>query len=481
MWYCKARGGGRLNEFPIAKAPNRRYNRRMKKLTKNVIWLYAVGQLGWPILSGLVASWLVYFYQPDQAGIAEGMPLFVPQGRVVFGVLTIVGLATALGRLFDAVTDPLVGNLSDNCKSPLGRRVPFLRRSALPFGLSSVLVFCAPIQKISALNVVWLFSFILIYYFLLTCYYTPYTSLIAELAKSQEEKLALSTSISLTFIVGTAISYAAPVVWSAFIAGGMERVPAMRLTFALFSALAVALMLVPGIFLKEKDYCPEPAGQQTALFSSLAKTFSNKDFKIFVGQDVIYWFALTMFQTGLPFFVTALLKLPETYATPMFVGLTAASLLFYWPVNVLAKKFGKKKIVVAAFCFFAADFLFTGLCGKPLGLPEKAQAAIIVLAAAFPMAAFGILPQAMVADIAQAEAAASGQNRAGMFFAARTFAFKLGQSAAMLAFTSLATVSRSNGADFGYRLVAICASACCVAGGLILLFFNEKRVTGSLE
>ena len=68
-----------------------------------------------------------------------------------------------------------------------------------------------------------------------------------------------------------------------------------------------------------------------------------------------------------------------------------------------------------------------------------------------------------------------------MFFAARTFAFKLGQSAAMLAFTSLATISRSNGADFGYRLVAICASACCVAGGLILLFFNEKRVTGSLE
>ena len=172
-------------------------------MTKNVIWLYAVGQLGWPILSGLVASWLVYFYQPDQAGIAEGMPLFVPQGRVVFGILTIVGLATALGRLFDAVTDPLVGNLSDNCKSPLGRRVPFLRRSALPFGLSAVLVFCAPIQKISALNVVWLFVFILIYYFLLTCYYTPYTSLIAELAKSQEEKLAPSTSISLQISPGS--------------------------------------------------------------------------------------------------------------------------------------------------------------------------------------------------------------------------------------------------------------------------------------
>ncbi len=450
----------------------------MKKLTRSVIWLYAVGQLGWPILSGLVASWLVYFYQPDQAEAAAGMVLFVPQGLVVFGFLTVVGLATALGRLFDAVTDPLVGNLSDNCRSPLGRRVPFLRYSAIPFGLSSVLVFCAPIQKITALNVVWLFVFILLYYFLLTCYYTPYTSLIAELAKTQEEKLALSTCISLTFIVGTAISYIAPVVWTAFISGGMERVAAMRLTFAIFSALAVCFMLVPGIFLKEKEYCPEASGEKTPMFSSLAKTFSNKDFRFFVGQDVIYWFALTMFQTGLPFFVTALLKLPETYATPMFVGLTAASLIFYAPVNVLAKKFGKKKVVLAAFAFFAADFLFTGLCGQSLALPQKAQAAIIVLTAAFPMAAFGILPQAMVADVAQAETAATGQNRSGMFFAARTFAFKLGQSAAMLAFTSLATISTSSG--LGYRIVAITASACCLLGAAVLLFYNENRVTRAL-
>ena len=431
-------------------------------------------------MSGLVSSWLVYFYQPAQAELENGMPLFIPQGRVVFGLLTIIGLVGALGRLFDAVTDPLVGNLSDNCRSPLGRRIPFLRRSALPFGISTLLIFCAPIQKISAINTVWLFVFVLLYYFLLTCYYTPYTSLIAELAKSQKEKLALSTCISLTFIVGTAISYLAPALWTAFISRGMERIFAMRLTFGLFSALAVALMLVPAYTLNEKDYVQESTavGEQGTMFSSLAKTFSNKDFRFFIGQDVIYWFALTMFQTGLPFFVTALLKLPETYATLMFVGLTAASLIFYLPVNVLAKKFGKKKVVAAAFCFFVADFLFTGLCGERLAIPSMAQAAIIVLTAAFPMAAFGILPQAMVADIAQAEAAATGQNRSGMFFAARTFAFKLGQSAAMLAFASLATISRASGG--GYRIVAVSASVCCALGAAILLFYNERRVVSAL-
>lgn len=452
-------------------------------MDRKTIWIYATGQLGWPILSGLVASWLVYFYQPDGSALDEGMRLFVPQGRVVLGALTLVGLATALGRLFDAITDPLVGSLSDNCRSPLGRRVPFLRYSALPFGIVTALLFCAPVQRISALNTLWLFVFVLLYYFLLTCYCTPYTSLIAELAKSQGEKLALSTSISLTFIVGTAVSYLAPAAWSALIKCGTERVLAMRITFASFSALAVCFMLVPGLFLKEKEYCQSSAAGGP-MMRSLLKTFSNKDFRVFAAQDVIYWFALTLFQTGLPFFVTALLKLPETFASPMFIGLTAASLLFYLPVNVLAKKFGKKKLVLAAFAFFVADFLFTGLSGETfrifgIALSPKVQAAVIVLAAAFPMAAFGILPQAMLADIAQAETARTGENRSGMFFAARTFAFKLGQSAAMIAFTSLATISSSGGA--GYRLVAITASAFCAAGAVVLLFFDEKKVTAALN
>ena len=55
-----------------------------------------------------------------------------------------------------------------------------------------------------------------------------------------------------------------------------------------------------------------------------------------------------------------------------------------------------------------------------------------MVVAALPMAIFGILPQAVVADIAQSDAITSGSNREGMFYAARTFAFKLGQSLSML-------------------------------------------------
>lgn len=440
----------------------------LKSITKGKMWCYALGQLGWSMLSGLIGSWLVYFYQPAKTEIDAGMTLFIPQGTVVFGVLTIIGLITAAGRIFDAITDPLIGSLSDNCKSKLGRRIPFLKFSALPLAVVTLLVFCAPVRTVSQINTVWLCVFVTLYYFLITCYCTPYTSLIAELAHTQEEKLQISTCISLTFIVGTAIAYVAPVVWNIFISNfGMERINAMRLTFGIISGISIVFLFIPVFTIDEKDYV-NIVPSKSNMFSSLLKTFKNHDFRIFVIQDLVYWFALTLFQTGLAFFVTQLFKLPEEFATYMFVGLTAVSLLFYPVVNIMARKIGKKACVFVAFMAFCVTFFITGLAGDFLVVKPEVQAVIVVVLGAFPMAIFGILPQAMVADIAQCETVETGENRSGMFFAARTFAFKFGQSVAMLTFTSLATL--------GYRLVAITASIFCLIGGFCLLRYNEKRI-----
>lgn len=453
----------------------------MKTLTRGKMWCYAIGQLGWSIISGLIGSWLVYFYQPSQIAIAEeGMSQLIPDGRIIFGIFTIIGLITFGGRVFDAVTDPLVGNWSDNCKHKKGRRIPFLMYSSIPLGLVFILVFWAPVKGISVLNAVWLFIFVALYYFLITCYCTPYTSLLAELSHSQEEKLKLSTCISLTFIIGTAIGYAAPVIWGIFISGRMERILAMRITFTIMSILATVFMMVPAFTINEKDYC-NTTPSESSILTSLGKTFKNCNFRVFVLQDIIYWFGLTMFQTGLPFFVTCLLCFNEGVSTYMFVGLTLLSLLFYPFVNKLVKKFGKKKLVIAAFIGFFLTFGFTAICGPALKMNIYVQAVLIVAIGSFPQAIFGIIPQAMVADIAQSDEIETGENRSGMFYAARTFAMKLGQSIAMLVFTSLATMSLSNSVNAGYRFVALTAAICCIAGGIIMALFNEKKILSTIN
>ena len=116
-----------------------------KKLPIGKVWCFAVGQFGWSVLAALISSWLVNYYQPDLATQQAGQPLFIPQGRVILGALTILGAITAFGRIFDAVTDPLIASASDRCRSKAGRRIPFMRAAAIPFALTCILTFWSPV------------------------------------------------------------------------------------------------------------------------------------------------------------------------------------------------------------------------------------------------------------------------------------------------------------------------------------------------
>ena len=444
----------------------------MKKLTTGKIWQFAAGQFGWAMLSGIISNWLVYFYQPDEAATSQGQTVFIPQGLAILGIITVIGGITALGRVFDAFTDPMIASLSDRCTSKNGRRIPFLKWASLPLALATVLVFWSPVNEKSWINAVFLLVMVLAYYLFITAYCTPYNALISELGHTQQERLNISTAISFTFIAGTAVAYLAPTIWGIFVPA-LGRVGAIRLTFTVMAAIAWLCMLVPVFCIREKEYVNTVPVQESA-FHSLAATFRNGEFRKFVGSDIFYWIALTMFQTGLPFFVTSLLKLPETMTTLYFVGMTALSVLFYLPVNKLTPKFGKKRMLLFAFVMFSTAFFYTGFMGKIPFLSAAAQGFVLMVFAALPMAIFGILPQAMVADIAESDSVTTGSNREGMFFAARTFAFKLGQSLSMLIFTAVSTIGTGTGT--GYRVAAFGAALFCGIGAVLLVFYNENKI-----
>ncbi len=449
----------------------------MKKLTTGKIWLFAVGQFGWALLSGIISNWLVYFYQPDETAVSQGQTVFIPQGLVILGIFTVIGAITAFGRIFDAVTDPLIASWSDRCKSKQGRRIPFLKWASLPLALSTILVFWSPITKTSWINAGFLFLMVMCYYLSITAYCTPYNALIPELGHTQQERLNISTVISFTFIAGTAVAYLAPMIWGAFVPS-FGRVGAIRVTFTCMAVVAFFCMQVPVFTIKEKDYVNTVPTEDTA-FRSLAATFRNGEFCKFVGSDILYWIAITMFQTGLPFFVTSLLRLPETMTTLYFVGMTALSLVFYVPINKFAARMGKKKLILFAFAVFCAAYFYTGFLGKIAVIPTTVQGMVLTVVAALPMAIFGILPQAVVADIAQSDAKVSGSNREGMFYAARTFAFKMGQSLSMLIFTAISTIGTGDGS--GYRIAAFVAAGFCLLGGVVFAFYNERRINSVIQ
>ncbi len=443
----------------------------MKKLSKGKVWCFAVGQFGWSVLAALISSWLVNYYQPDETAIADGQILFIPQGRVILGILTVLGAITAFGRIFDAITDPLVASSSDKCKSKDGRRIPFMRFAAIPFALTCILTFWSPVGETSWINAVFLFVMITLFYLFMTMYCTPYNALIPELGADQETRMLISTAISFTYIAGMAMAYVAPVVWGMF-ENFLPRVTAIRVTFTIMSLIGLVCMFVPVFTIREKDYVDAKPAEGTAIHS-LAATFKNHDFRVFVASDIAYFLGITMFQTALPFFVTTLLGLDESMSTVYFVLMTALSVLFYIPVNKLTPRFGKRRLILFAFVVFTVSFLYTAAFGKNLPIPPAVQGYLLCVLAAPAMAIFGILPQAVVADIAECDAIETKENRAGMFYAARTFAFKLGQSIAMLMVTAFATIGTGG---LGYRITAIAAACVCLLGGVLFFFYNEKKI-----
>ena len=445
----------------------------VRQLTQGKIWCFALGQFGWSLLAALISSYVTAYYVPDANTIEAGQPLFIHQGAIFLGI-TILGLITGIGRVFDAVTDPLIGSMSDRCKSKDGRRIPFMRAAAIPFGLATVLTFWSPVNSISWVNALFLFVMMMLFYLFMTMYCTPFNALIPELGTTQKTRMSISTTISFTYIAGMAIAYTAPTLWGIFqSAFGMSRVTAIRTVFTILSVIGTACLFIPVFTIKEKDYVTAQPSQSTA-FKSLKATFRNGDFRLFVASDIIYFLGITTFQTAMLYYVTSLLKLDEGMSTLFFVVMTALSVLFYPMVMKLTPKYGKKKLILVAFCIFIVAFGYTACLGLMSFIPPVVQGFILCVLAAPAMAIFGILPQAVVADISECDALESGENRSGMFFAARTFAFKLGQSIAMLLVTAFATIGPETG--LGYRITAIAAAIVCLLGGVLFMLYDEKRV-----
>lgn len=460
----------------------------MKRLTKKQMILFAIGQLGWATLSGVISACLVRFYMPvDNDFTVLHAIQYIEPAYVIGGFMTILGLITALSRVLDAVTDPWIASMSDSCTSKRGRRTPFMLIAAVPLAIVTVLIFTPFWGTKEPMNIVWLSIMLVFFYIFMTMYCTPYNSLISEYGKNQEDRMFISTAISLTFFVGTLLAYIPYVLVDILCGMGLSFDWGFRIPIIILAVIAAVSMLVPCIFLKEKEFTnSEPS--KSNVFKSLASTFKNKEFRVFTVSDVMYWVGLTMFQTGLPYYVSVNLHLGNTMSFVFLAAMTVLSACFYPFVTKLVKKFGKKKLVIAGFFGLSIAYLVAALTGFNAGpdatIVDWIMGVAIVVIAAFPMALLGVIPQSMVADVAEADAKNTGENREGMFFAARTFAMKMGQAVAMILFTSLAMVGAVYSTEatglsptsLGLRLTAIVAIGFCLVGAFILFFYREKYI-----
>ncbi len=449
----------------------------MKQLPLSRKILFSLGQFGWSLASYAPGMLLVYFYMPPETG-GDVFPQRIFQGAVL-GVLTIIGLAFGTGRLFDAVTDPLIAVLSDRSRSPMGRRRKFLSISVVPFSLLSLLVFLPPVPGYSAVNSVWVFASIIVFYWFMTMYVTPYFALMSELSHTPDDRLFLSTLISITWALGTAVGSQVFAIKALFESIGISPMGSFQITVGLFAGIGFLFMMLPILFIDEKTYSrQEPNNEKVieALFSALR----NRNFRLFAVSDLAYWVALTIASTGLVYYVTILLRLQEAFTSLLQILMYGVSFLFYIPTTLIARKTGKKRLMNAAFVLFILVYTYIIMLGR-IPLSPQAQAYVVVVMMGIPLAVFGILPNAVIGDIAEADSFVTGRHKAAVFYGARTFMSKIGQMVGGILFPSLLLLGSAPGNDLGIRLTGAAAIIFVTLGLGFFLCYNETEVLGILK
>jgi GPH family glycoside/pentoside/hexuronide:cation symporter len=417
---------------------------------------YASGMIGFSIMTNLVIVMLPFFYLPPSN---SGLFPFIPQ-LLLFGVFNIMSVIIASSRFFDAAFDPWIASQSDKSKNPKGRRIPFMKWMVIPSVLFCCLTFY-PIEKTESLHNAFFLVFMLMFFFMsTTSYIIPYNALLPEVTDTAAEKVKLSSYQQVGFVLGIIISALvnnyADLIQSHFHV--QNRDSAIQYTIWALAVFAGIVMLIPVMTIDEKKY----------------SAFKNKNFRYYLISDFSYYTALSIISSGLLFFITVLLGLDKSEGGAFMGIMVLVSLVFYPLINYLSKKIGKKPLVLASFAILSLIFVSIYFLGK-FPISAHAQIYTLVTCAAFPLAALGILPNAILAEIAEADAKATGEHREGMFFAVKYLFVKLGQTVGLALFAFLTVYGENPGNDYGLRLNGVCGFVLCIMAFIFFTQFREKR------
>ncbi len=446
------------------------------KLTIRKQISYAFGQLGWATLLNILYTLLVYYYLPPQNA---NLPQLI-SNHAYFGLVNAIVLIAAFGRILEVFTDPLIAGFSDRSKFKWGRRIPFMALGCVPAALFCALMFIPPDSFESTRNLWWLVAMQILYYPFFSLYVIPYSALLIEMTDNEKERLSLSSFTSLAYALSSLTAAFIPLIGTSFQNHfSVTRITGVQWAIGLMCALSAIWMLIPVFTIKENKMHHAPSHEDA--FKSLKTTFQNPRFIQFVISDCMYWMGLNIVSTGMLYYIKVLLGLSEDNLTVLMLILLVASFSFYPVVNFLANRYSRKKIIQTGFVIFGFVFalVFFGLGRMPFA--PFIQATIIMILAAIPFAILGILPNTVLADIAEHDLLKTGNRKEGMYFAARTMIMKLGQTVGIILFTIMLTFGHEVGNDFGIRLSALTGFILCLIAAVAFQRYNEKNILQEID
>lgn len=415
-------------------------------------------------------------------GDLGGNLFFTALGFYAFKYLTdVVGIAAGIaggilmaGKLLDAFWDPFVGFLSDNTRSRLGRRRPYLLFASLPMALAMWWFFTNPRIADPNLLAAWGLAAFIALNLAYSLVNIPYSSLTPELTSDYHERSSLNGYRFMFAVVGTILGAVAvqPIVEAFGGGNGADQRRGFSMVGLIFGLVMLGSALATGLAVREPPATPEKADRN--FLRTYLAVLRSHPFRIVLFGYALHLMGLTFLQSAITYYFTYIYGDTGLQTVAMAILLLVA--MVFIPVSVLvSKRVGKKLTWQICFFILGTASLALFFLGEPLG-PRFFLATMVYAGIGV---GFGyVAPFAMLPDAIEVEALRSGKRNEGAFYGLYLLTSKIGQALALLVTGLVLTLGhyaanavQTESARFAIRLLAGPLPALVLLAALVLVQF----------
>lgn len=332
------------------------------------------------------------------------------------------GLIMTIGTIWDAVTDPLVGMISDARDPKKGRRRPFLIVSAIPFGIITWLLFTSWNFVESQQKIYFIIISILFYTFQ-TLVDIPYTSLSGEVTSDYDTRSKLATIRTFWAIVGVALgsgimaytSYLTPLV------GSVRK--AWSVCFGIFGIICT-LSIIAGWKVSEGyENTDEIIKEKISIKDIIDGPLRNKSFLHLTGAFIFAILAQAVFLGVMVYYFTYNLKLNDMQISVVNMIMWSVALIWVFPIDHWSVKFSKKH----AWCISMGIWLLCMIIFPLFFLKQRSMLGPIIMTSIL-VVGLNALYQviyAMISDCVEVDELMHDNRKDGIFYSMATVSQKV--------------------------------------------------------
>lgn len=335
----------------------------------------------------------------------------------------VMGAIFSLSRIWDAISDPLAGYLSDRTTLSLGRRRTWILASCLPISIGFYAVFAPPFSMEGTDLTIWMTIAIIGFYSAMTLFFVPHMALGAELSTDYHERSRLFGVRHIFYILGSILSLGAMylLINEEFSPDGNVRLLARDLAFVAIGIMVVLVVYAVVVLRERPEFQNRQQGGPIQAFRDIwgnphARLLITVTFIENVGSAAIAALTLYISQyvVGAPAMAPLIIlayMIPSSLFVPMWIP--------------LSKRYGKIKVWMAGMVMTGVSF--GGMFVLPfLDTLDERLVVIIVLAffAGLANGCGGTLGPSVQGDVIDFDEYQTGERKEGSYFAAWNFVYK---------------------------------------------------------